>query len=96
MNASDKKASTTTGTVEWFDAEHGVGLISCDDGAPPCTVTTDTLRACGIEALSAGDRVRFTVREEDGKRAATDLTLLLAEQRWENEGGAVRPTDSEA
>ena len=96
MPTIEEQATHATGTVEWFDAVQGVGLISSDDGAPPCTVRSDTLRACGIDALAAGDRVRFRVRDDDGERAATDLTLLPAVERWENEGGAVRPTDPEA
>lgn len=82
-----------TGTVEWFDDERGVGLISPDDGAPPCAVDVGTLRAGGIESLAMGDRVRFRARDESGERTAEDLTLLPAEQRWENEGGAVEPGD---
>jgi len=93
MPTNDEAAPLTTGTVEWFDAERGVGLISSDDGAPPCTVRSDTLRACGIDSLAAGDRVWFRARDGGSERAATDLTLLRAVQRWENEGGAVRPTD---
>ena len=90
MPTTDPQATHSTGTVEWFDAERGVGLISSDDGAPPCAVRSDALRPCGLAPLAAGDRVRFRVREDDGERTAEDLTLLPAVQRWENEGGAVR------
>lgn len=93
MNPKEERAHHTTGTVDWFDAERGLGAIRPDDGSPACAVHAATLNDCGIEALSAGDRVRFQVREDEGERAATDLTLLLAEQRWENEGGAVHPED---
>jgi cold shock CspA family protein len=86
----------TTGTVEWFDAERGVGAIRPDDGAAPCAVGSATLRDCGIASLAAGDRVRFRVQGEGDERTATDLTLLRAVQRWENEGGAVRPEAPEA
>ena len=88
---TDEATTHTTGTVEWFDAERGVGLISSDDGAPPCAVHAGTLRECGIAALAAGDRVRFRAQDEGGERTATDLTLIPAVQRWENEGGALRP-----
>lgn len=80
-----------TGTVEWFDAERGVGLIASDDGTPSCTVHAHTLRACGLDALAPGDRVRFRVRVDGDQRTATALSLLSAVQRWENEGGALRP-----
>lgn len=88
---ADEITTPTTGTVEWFDNERGVGLVSCDDGAPPCAVHADTLRACGVASLAAGDRVRFRVRDEGGERAAAELALLPAVQRWENEGGGLRP-----
>ena len=88
---TDESIIHTTGTVEWFDAERGVGLISSDDGAVPCAVHADTLRQCGVASLAAGDRVRFLVRNEEGERTATDLALLPAVQRWENEGGALHP-----
>ncbi|HIG74993.1 MAG TPA: cold-shock protein [Bacteroidetes bacterium] len=96
MPTTEEPATHTTGTIEWFDPQRGVGLISSDDGAPPCSVRSGALRACGIDTLATGDRVRFRVREGDGERTATDLTLLPAVQRWENEGGAVRPGDPEA
>jgi CspA family cold shock protein len=89
---TDEATTHATGTVEWFDAERGVGLISSDDGAAPGAVHAGTLRACGVASLAAGDRVRFQVRTEGGKRTATDLALLPAVQRWENEGGAVNPS----
>ena len=96
MPTTDEQSSHMTGTVEWFDAERGVGLISCDDGAMPCAVHGDTLLACGVASLAAGDRVRFHVRDDGGERTASGLALLPAVQRWENEGGAVRPGDPEA
>lgn len=93
MPATDDSTAYMTGSVEWFDAERGVGLISPDDGAPPCAVRAGTLRDCGIASLETGDRVRFRAQDEGGERTATDLTLLPAMQRWENEGGALRPVD---
>lgn len=91
---STPEAPVTTGTVEWYDRERRVGLISCDDGAPPCIARDDALHAGGIATLAAGDRVRFRIREEGGERVATDLTLLQAVQRWEDEGGAIGPTNA--
>jgi CspA family cold shock protein len=89
--SSDQSSPPSTGTVEWFDPTRGSGLISCDDGALPCAIRSGALRDTGLSELSAGDRVQFRVREDDGVRTATDLTLLPALQRWENEGGAGLP-----
>ena len=88
MHREDESPRPTTGTVESFDAARGVGTIRPDDGGATCTVSAAELGLCGIEALSSGDRVRFRVREEAGVRTATDLALVRAIQRWENEGGA--------
>ena len=68
MPATDGSTAPTTGTVEWFDAERGVGLISSDDGTPPCAVYAATLRAWGVASLAAGDRVLFQVRDGAGER----------------------------
>jgi cold shock CspA family protein len=96
MHPTDEKRSSTTGIVEWYDAMRGVGIIRPDDGTAPCGVRSDTLRDCGISSLTAGDRVRFQIRDEAGQRTATDLALLRAVQRWESEGGAVGPDPPEA
>lgn len=90
---TDDPTTPIAGTVEWFDNERGFGIICSDDGSPPCAVHVGTLRACGITSLEKGDRVRFRARNEGGERTAEDVTLLRAEQRWENEGGAVEPVE---
>ena len=89
MQGTDDQTGSTTGTVEWYDPKRGLGAIRPDDGAPSCTVGEDTLRGCGISSLTAGDRVRFELAEDSGERRVRDLTVVLAVQRWENEGGAV-------
>ena len=94
MHRTGEPAGSTTGTVEWFDVERCVGAIRPDDDAAPCEVESDTLRACGIPSPAAGDRVRFRLRDEEGRRTATDLSLLRAMQRWENEGGAPDPDEA--
>lgn len=96
MHTKDEQGGFTTGTVESFDTGRGVGAIRPDDGTPSCMVRSETLRACGIRSLEAGDRVRFRVRDKGGERTATELSLLRAVQRWENEGGALGPGATEA
>ncbi len=89
MSGSDERIDDTTGTVEWFDTERGVGVIRPDNGTSPCEVRSDMLHACGLDSLTAGDRVQYRVREESGGRTATDLAMLRALHRWEGEGGAI-------
>ena len=94
MLRTDEQTRSTTGTVEWYDAERGVGAIRPDDGSSPCGVRSDTLRDCG--ELTPGDRVRCQIHEEAGERTASDIARLRAFQRWENEGGATRPDPPES
>ncbi|MHB1168137.1 MAG: cold shock domain-containing protein [Longimicrobiales bacterium] len=94
MRDIDEKDGKTSGTVEWYDAERGVGAIRPDDNASPCQVRSETLRACGIDGLATGDRVRFRIRDEAGGRTAQDVARIRAIQRWENEGGAIAPDQS--
>ena len=90
MSNAQDEADRCTGTVEWFDGDRGVGQILPDDGGAPCSVDAEALRACGLTGLSAGDRVRFRIQSgAPGGRAAIDLELVNAVQRWENEGGAL-------
>jgi len=95
MHQTGEQPGSTTGTVEWYDAERGVGAIRPDDGASPCVVRRDSLRDCGIGEVAAGDRVRFQIRGDARERTATDLARLRALRRWENEGGALRPDPPE-
>lgn len=83
------EGSQTTGTVDWFDEDRGVGSIRPDDGTGTCSVGVAALQRCNISSLAAGDRVRFTILEADGERTAVDLSLIRQLERWENEGGAV-------
>ena len=84
---------STTGTVEWYDSERGVGAIKPDDGADSYEIRSGTLQDCGLEALSSGDRVEFSASDEAGARTASKLARIRAFDRWENEGGAVGPAE---
>jgi cold shock CspA family protein len=88
---TDDGTTFTKGTVERFDNERGGGINSGDDGAPRCAAHADTAR--GIASPATGNCAQFRPRSQNGEGAAIDLTLLRAEQRWENEGGAVESGD---
>src|SRR5688572_15019006 len=57
----DQADSTMTGTIQWFDAETGLGSVQPDDGAPPCVLRSETLESCGIRSVCIGDRVQFRI-----------------------------------
>lgn len=55
------------GVVKWFDAERGVGGITCDDGGAELAVRQAGIDGGGRQSLRASQRVAFIV--EDGSAA---------------------------
>ena len=51
------------GVVARYDAERGFGFITPDAGGPDLFVHVSVVR--GAEPLTAGDRVRYGVRQSD-------------------------------
>lgn len=49
------------GVVKWFTAAKGYGFIAREDGGKDVFVHVTTLRRSGIDALTAGQRVRLEV-----------------------------------
>ncbi|MEX2583104.1 MAG: hypothetical protein WD766_07510 [Gemmatimonadota bacterium] len=94
MNRPEAEDGRSAGTVEWYDAAQGVGEIRPDDGTPTCTLRSASLRECGLDSIGPGDRVRFRIRDAEGERTVTELSLPKALQRWEDEGGTMAPEAS--
>ncbi len=91
QDRSTEQEDRTKGTVEWYDSEQDVGAVKPDDGESSYEIRSGTLRDCGIDSLSSGDRVEFSGKDDAGKRTASNIAKLRAFQRWENEGGAIGP-----
>ena len=49
------------GQVKWFNDAKGYGFIAREDGGKDVFVHVTTLRRSGIDALTAGQRVRLEV-----------------------------------
>jgi|tagenome__1003787_1003787.scaffolds.fasta_scaffold20285377_1 cold shock CspA family protein len=64
-----------TGTVSWFDAERGVGVIVLDDGTE-VPVHRAHIDGGGSQSLRERDRVAFDLREEGGGLRPSGVYLL--------------------
>ena len=61
----------STGTVKWFNAEKGYGLISQDGGGPDVFVHFSAIQMTGYKSLDEGQRVEFEVTQgQKGPQAA--------------------------
>lgn len=63
------------GTVKWFNAQKGYGFIQPSDGGKDVFVHVSAVERAGLAGLSEGQKVSFTVVNDRGKPAASDLKL---------------------
>jgi len=63
------------GTVAWFDARTGTGVISPDDGSADVSVHYTQIDGGGRQSLRATDRVSFT--PADGPDGPTATRVFL-------------------
>ena len=71
-------AVSTTGIVKWFNDGKGFGFITPDDGSKDVFVHYSAI-AGGSEfkTLSEGDRVQFTIVQDEKGPAAQDVTKIV-------------------
>jgi len=62
-----------TGTVKWFNAQKGFGFITPDAGGEDIFVHQSAITADGFRSLGEGERVQYTVQQENGKDKAIDV-----------------------
>ncbi|OKI31064.1 cold shock domain-containing protein [Streptomyces sp. CB03911] len=74
-----------TGTVKSYEADHGYGLITPDDGGPDVTLYYDSVvRTAAAEpgvdqhgrVLTVGQRVSYEAAVEEGRPVAEHVRLL--------------------
>ncbi len=66
---------TLQGTIKWFDAEKGYGLIAQDDGGEGLLVHYTGVRGTGFRALAEGERVTYELTHgRAGGTRATNVT----------------------
>ena len=63
-----------TGTVKWFNATKGYGVITPDSGGPDAFVHISAVERAGLGDLREGEKVQFNLtRGNNGKSSAEDL-----------------------
>ena len=68
-------ASTTTGTVKWFNSEKGFGFIQQENG-PDVFVHFRNINGSGFKALDEGQRVQFVVTQGQKGPQAEEVTII--------------------
>jgi cold shock protein len=69
------EAFVAIGTVKWFNSQKGFGFIQPSDGGKDVFVHISAVERAGLGSLNEGQKVSFTVVNDRGKPAATDLKL---------------------
>ena len=64
---------TAAGTVKWFNAQKGFGLIQPEGGGKDVFVHITAVQAAGLHGLDEGQKVTFEVVRERGMQAAAKL-----------------------
>ncbi|HJX38169.1 MAG TPA: cold-shock protein [Anaerolineae bacterium] len=70
----------TTGTVKWFSERKGYGFISPDEGKD-VFVHFSGLRPGGPRYLNEGDKVEFTIEQDQRGLRAADVVVTEAAPR---------------
>lgn len=63
-----------TGEVSWFNEQKGFGFITGDDGVDVFVHYTEIVRD-GFQTLEPGERVTYTLTDEEVGPKATDVRL---------------------
>lgn len=64
------------GLVLWFNPEAKAGMIWCEDQGPLAFLSPEVDLPDGVESLSCGDRLTFTVELRDDIRFVRDIYAL--------------------
>ncbi len=64
-----------SGTVKWFNAQKGFGLIERENG-PDVFVHHSAIQGAGYRELTEGERVEFTITQGPKGLQASDVARL--------------------
>ena len=65
------------GAVKWFNTKKGYGFLSPDEGDRDVFVHITALHRVGLESLSDGQRVEFSIQQNiEGRTSAGDIRLI--------------------
>jgi len=65
-----------TGTVKFFNGQKGFGFIQPDEGGSDVFVHVTSLERAGIRGLAEGQKIKFEVIMDRGKKAASNLEMV--------------------
>ena len=68
-------AEREVGTVKWFDNKKGYGFISRESGGD-VFVHYSAIVGDGFRSLKEGDRVEFSIKQDNKGQAATEVKTL--------------------
>jgi CspA family cold shock protein len=71
-----KDLAMATGKVKFFNGQKGFGFIQPDEGGPDVFVHISALERAGIGNLVEGQKVKFEVIMDRGKKAASNLETV--------------------
>ncbi len=63
------------GTVKFFNAQKGFGIVVRDDGGEDVFVHISAVEQAGLAGLADGQPLEFTLTERNGRVSATDLVI---------------------
>ncbi|MEZ0323041.1 MAG: cold-shock protein [Hydrogenothermaceae bacterium] len=64
------------GTVKWFDSKKGFGFITRDDNGQDIFVHFSAIKGSGFKNLEEGQKVEFSIVQEDKGPRAVDVVKL--------------------
>jgi cold shock protein len=66
-----------TGTVKWFNAQKGFGLIQPDDGSKDVFVHISAVERSGLGGLNDGQKLSYEIEAgRQGKSSAVNLKAM--------------------
>jgi cold shock protein len=69
-------ATSTEGTVKWFNADKGFGFVVCEDGERDVFVHASIVERAGLRGLEEGQRIAMKVVRTQKGREAISLSLM--------------------
>lgn len=65
------------GVVKWFNQKKGYGFLAPDEGDRDVFVHITVLQRAGLDTLSDGQRVEFSIQQNiEGRTAAGEVRLI--------------------
>jgi CspA family cold shock protein len=76
MSRKEKKMSTVTGTVKWFNETKGFGFIEQEDG-PDVFAHFSAITGSGFKTLADGQKVQFEVSQGQKGPQASNIEVVV-------------------